>query len=408
MKVNSQVFIAYDIRGVVGTELSDELIEKLGKAIGTKLQRNNLNSLNICRDGRLSGPHISKLFIKGVLSTGCDVYNLNLGPTPLLYYSTFKSSIRNGVMITGSHNPKDYNGFKIVFDQKPLSGESIIELKDLIENEDFISGKGKEIKTPMLEDYKKEIKAKIKLKKNIKAKVIKGWFDDKFQSDCKYDAIVHSHVFEHTYDPHNFIKHISSFLNDGLLIFSVPNMDEMINRGYTNCINFEHTFLLGEPHIEYLLFKNSFEIVRKEYYKDDHSIFYCAKKTKNNITKKCFKDVKDNYQTLFNNYISSHIKDVIEINKKIEDTTLPVFLFGAHVFSQYLISFGLNTDKIVCLLDNDPLKENKRLYGTDLKSFSPKKLKGIGEAIVILRAGVYNNEVKEDISNNINKNIKFI
>ena len=168
MKVNSQVFRAYDIRGIVGTELSDELIEKLGKAIGTKLQRNNLNSLNICRDGRLSGPHISKLFIKGVLSTGCDIYNLNLGPTPLLYYSTFKSSIRNGVMITGSHNPKDYNGFKIVFDQKPLSGESIIELKDLIENEDFISGKGKEIKTPMLEDYKKEIKAKIKLKKNLK------------------------------------------------------------------------------------------------------------------------------------------------------------------------------------------------------------------------------------------------
>ena len=168
MKVNSQVFRAYDIRGIVGTELSDELIEKLGKAIGTKLQRNNLNSLNICRDGRLSGPHISKLFIKGVLSTGCDIYNLNLGPTPLLYYSTFKSSIRNGVMITGSHNPKDHNGFKIVFDQKPLSGESIIELKDLIENEDFISGKGKEIKTPMLEDYKKEIKAKIKLKKNLK------------------------------------------------------------------------------------------------------------------------------------------------------------------------------------------------------------------------------------------------
>ena len=168
MKVNSQIFRAYDIRGIVGTELSDELIEKLGKAIGTKLQRNDLNSLNICRDGRLSGPHLSKLFIKGVLSTGCDVYNLDIGPTPLLYFSTFKSSIKNGVMITGSHNPKDHNGFKIVFDQKPLSGESIAELKKLIENEDFISGKGKEIRTPMLEEYKKEIKAKIKLKKNLK------------------------------------------------------------------------------------------------------------------------------------------------------------------------------------------------------------------------------------------------
>ena len=142
MKVNSKVFRAYDVRGVVGKELSDELIEKLGKAIGTKLKRNNLNSLNICRDGRLSGPHVSKLFTKGLLSTGCDVYNLDLGPTPLLYFSTFKSSIKNGVMITGSHNPKDYNGFKIVFDQKPLSGESITEIKDLIENEDFLSGEG--------------------------------------------------------------------------------------------------------------------------------------------------------------------------------------------------------------------------------------------------------------------------
>ena len=168
MKVNSQIFRAYDIRGVVGEELSNELIEKLGKAIGTKLKRKNFNSLNICRDGRLSGPHISELFIKGVLSTGCDVYNLDLGPTPLLYFSTFKSSIKNGVMITGSHNPKEYNGFKIVFDQKPLSGDSISELKELVENEDFIFGEGKEMKTPMLGDYKKEIKDKIKLKKNLK------------------------------------------------------------------------------------------------------------------------------------------------------------------------------------------------------------------------------------------------
>ncbi len=168
MKVNSQIFRAYDIRGVVGKELSNELIENIGKAIGTKLKRNNLNSLNICRDGRLSGPLISELFIKGVLSTGCNVYNLDLGPTPLLYFSTFKSSIKNGVMITGSHNPKEYNGFKIVFDQKPLSGKSISDLKDLVENEDFISGEGKEINTPMLGDYKKEIQKKIKLKKNLK------------------------------------------------------------------------------------------------------------------------------------------------------------------------------------------------------------------------------------------------
>jgi hypothetical protein len=83
-------------------------------------------------------------------------------------------------------------------------------------------------------------------------------------------------------------------------------------------------------------------------------------------------------------------------------------MFGAHVFSQYLISFGLNTSKIVCLLDNDLKKENKRLYGTSLISKSPKILKDAPESLVILRAGVYNEEIKNDILNNINPNIIFI
>ena len=168
MKVNSQIFRAYDIRGIVKEELSDELVKKLGRAIGTLLKRNNSDALNVCRDGRLSGPHISRLFIEGVLSTGCNVYNLDLGHTPLLYFSTFKTPIKNGVMITGSHNPKNYNGFKIVVDQKPLSGESITEIKNLIESEDFIFGKGKEQKTSLLEEYQTEIKSKIKFEKNLK------------------------------------------------------------------------------------------------------------------------------------------------------------------------------------------------------------------------------------------------
>ena len=168
MKVNSQVFRAYDIRGIVQKELSDELIEKLGQAIGTMLIRKKHNALNVCRDGRLSGPHISNLFIKGVLSTGCNVYDLGLGPTPLLYFSTFSTQIKNGVMITGSHNPKNYNGFKTVVDRKPLSGESITEIRDLIESENFLSGKGIKEEKSLLKTYKNEVKNKINLKKNLK------------------------------------------------------------------------------------------------------------------------------------------------------------------------------------------------------------------------------------------------
>ena len=167
-EAQKEVFRAYDIRGIVQKELSDELIEKLGQAIGTMLIRKKHNALNVCRDGRLSGPHISNLFIKGVLSTGCNVYDLGLGPTPLLYFSTFSTQIKNGVMITGSHNPKNYNGFKIVVDRKPLSGKSITEIRDLIESENFLSGKGIKEEKSLLKTYKNEVKNKINLKKNLK------------------------------------------------------------------------------------------------------------------------------------------------------------------------------------------------------------------------------------------------
>tara|TARA_R110000803_G_scaffold86919_5_gene153483 strand:+ start:533 stop:1666 length:1134 start_codon:yes stop_codon:yes gene_type:complete len=242
----------------------------------------------------------------------------------------------------------------------------------------------------------------------VKAKIIQGFFDSDFTSEDVYDTVVHSHVFEHVYQPNDFIKHISTFLDSGLLIFSVPNMDEMIKRGYTNCINFEHTILLGGEHIDHILSTNGFEIVGKEYYKDDHSVFYCAKKVGENVSTTSLNGVKYTYEKQFNDYIKSHLLDVDKINEQINNTNLPIYLFGAHVFSQYLISFGLQTDKIICLLDNDDSKWGKRLYGTNLIAKSPKILKDTGEGVIILRAGVYNEEIKNDIINNINPNIKII
>jgi hypothetical protein len=181
----------------------------------------------------------------------------------------------------------------------------------------------------------------------------------------------------------------------------------MLENNYTNCINFEHTIYFTEPYIEYFLNKYNFELVEKQYFKKDHSIFYCAKKI-NNISSNLPDGLYEENKTTFQKYINNHLDDVNNINKVISKSNLPVFLFGAHVFSQYLISFGLDTEKIVCLLDNDIRKENKRLYGTYLFSKSPKILKDVSEAIVILRAGVYNDEIKNDILTNINPNVKFI
>jgi len=243
---------------------------------------------------------------------------------------------------------------------------------------------------------------------NLPIKVIKEFFNDKFTSNEKFEAVIHSHVLEHVYNPDEFINHKSSFMNEGdLLIFTLPNMEVMLENNYTNCINFEHTMYLTEPYIEYFLNKYNFELVEKQYFKKDHSIFYCAKKS-NKISVNPPEELYEKNKSTFQQYINSHLDEVNKINKIIKNTDLPVYLFGAHVFSQYLISFGLDISKIVYLLDNDIKKENKRLYGTSLISKNPKILKDIPEAIVILRAGVYNDEIKNDILTNINSNITFI
>lgn len=116
----------------------------------------------------------------------------------------------------------------------------------------------------------------------VTAKFIKGFFDDSFELDELVDTVVHSHVFEHVYEPSQFIQHLSNFLQEGQkLIFSLPNMEVMLQRKYTNCINFEHTVFLTEPYIEYLLSKYGFRLLDKQYFKDDHSIFYAYVKDSN-------------------------------------------------------------------------------------------------------------------------------
>jgi len=244
---------------------------------------------------------------------------------------------------------------------------------------------------------------------SVPVKVITGFFDNNFTSEEKFDAIVHSHLLEHVYNPDEFMSHQSSFMEDGnLLLFTLPNIQAMLENKYTNCINFEHTMYITETYVEYFLNKYNFEIIEKQYFRTDHSIFYCARKTLNNIIAELPDGLYDKNKNTFQDYINHHINDVNKINTIINKIEIPVYLFGAHIFSQYLISFGLDTSNIVCILDNDAKKENRRLYGTSLISKSPKILKDIPNALVILRVGVYNDEVKKDILTNINPNVIFI
>jgi len=246
--------------------------------------------------------------------------------------------------------------------------------------------------------------------KGVTANFIKGYFDNNFEFYKSFDAIIHSHVFEHIYDPHSFMKNINNFLPDGkFLIFSLPNLEEMIKRKYNNALNFEHTFYLTEAYVEYFLKFYKFKVVKKKYFKKDHSIFYACIKDKKVKSKKLPKNLFKNNKKNFLEYINYYhllIKNINRKIKKLKDNQ-KLYLFGAHVFSQYLISFGLNVRRIECILDNDNSKQGKRLYGTELYVRSPKYIKK-KNAVIILKAGVYNKEIKEDILKNINSNTIFI
>ncbi len=240
------------------------------------------------------------------------------------------------------------------------------------------------------------------------ARFIKGFFDEKFLLAEPFDAVVHSHVFEHIYEPDVFMEHLATFIHEGkYLFFSIPNMRVMLERKYTNCINFEHTTFLAEPYVDYLISQHGFRLVTKEYFMEDHSIFYSAIRDSSVEPFELPNDLYKMNKKLYLDYVSYHKNLIAELNGKMSNVKNPVYLFGAHVFAQYLIAFGLDTARIVSLLDNDANKQGKRLYGTSLMVNSPRILKNAESPVVILKAGVYNNEIKEDIINNINRNAIF-
>jgi SAM-dependent methyltransferase len=239
-------------------------------------------------------------------------------------------------------------------------------------------------------------------------KVIKAFFSRELKNQINNNqTVIFSQVYEHVYDPEEFLTEISEFLPiGGKLVFAYPNLEYWFKNKFTNAINFEHTMLMTDYYVDYFLKKTGFNILEKIEYKN-HSHFYTVEKTdkKENI-------ILDNryeyYKQMFNEYIDYHKNLVDQINKQIEKIDSDIFLFGGHIFSQYLISFGLNTSRITNILDNSPLKQEKRLYGTDLIVKSPKILSKYTNPVIILKAGLYNEEIKADILNNINSNVTFI
>jgi len=168
MKINKYIFREYDIRGKVSDDFPPEVVENLGKAFGTFISRSGGQEIALSGDVRLTTPSLIESFKTGVLSTGVDVINIGILPTPANYFSMFKLDVAGAVQITGSHNPPEFNGFKMSRNKKSVFGDSIQDLRSIIEKEDYETGEGDEAPYKILNDYRKMIFEKISIERPLR------------------------------------------------------------------------------------------------------------------------------------------------------------------------------------------------------------------------------------------------
>ena len=172
--INPEIFREYDIRGLVDKDLTQDSTERIGKGIGTYIRRNGGITLTVGYDMRISSIPFRDSLIRGLISTGCNVIDIGMVPTPVAYFSLYHLKPDGGVMITGSHNPSDFNGFKISNGLHSLYGKTILELRGLIDNNDFELGSGKLSHENILEDYIQEILDRVKISRAVKVVVDGG------------------------------------------------------------------------------------------------------------------------------------------------------------------------------------------------------------------------------------------
>jgi hypothetical protein len=235
-----------------------------------------------------------------------------------------------------------------------------------------------------------------------------GWFDETYQPPFEVDTVIHSHVMEHLYEPRQTLEQINQLLPvGGRMIVSVPNMKVWLQKKYTNCLMFEHSYYLPEDIVEFLVQQYGFQVVAKQYFQE-HSIFFACEKISQEASPQ--PQLPKNYQenkALYEDFVNHYVNIVNEIEDKVPNYPGDKYIFGAHIFTLYLLGFGLKEEYFLNVLDNAPSKIGRRLYGTNLMVKSPKCLKEHDEALLVLRAGAYTEEIKKDIVENINPNILF-
>ncbi|MDO8954541.1 MAG: phosphomannomutase/phosphoglucomutase [Gammaproteobacteria bacterium] len=174
LDIPAHIFRAYDIRGISTTELTADVVHDIGLALGSEVQAQGAKSIIVGRDGRLSGPSLIEALKQGLCASGCDVIDIGIVPTPVLYFATYTLGVQSGVMLTGSHNPRDYNGLKMVVQGHSLTNEQIQGLYQRLQTNDYVQGQGNITEIDIIADYIAAVKKSVQLKRPLKIVVDAG------------------------------------------------------------------------------------------------------------------------------------------------------------------------------------------------------------------------------------------
>jgi phosphomannomutase/phosphoglucomutase len=174
MKINPQIYREYDIRGVVDRDLTPQIVKRLAQGFGTHMVKLGRKDLVVGRDGRLSSPSYGEALIEGLISTGCNVVDIGVCPTPVYYFSIYYLDKNGGMMVTGSHNPPEFNGFKVSLGKTTIFGEEIKTLGELVEKGEFVFGRGNLSKFEIIRPYQEYLKGNIKLEKKMRVVIDAG------------------------------------------------------------------------------------------------------------------------------------------------------------------------------------------------------------------------------------------
>ena len=226
------------------------------------------------------------------------------------------------------------------------------------------------------------------------ARVLRGYVEDYFPEISKYSTIVHSHVLEHIYEPADFLKKVAANMALGSRMYiSFPNITKLLETRGANSLNFEHTYFLHPDQLVSMIKVYGLKVIKDEHY-IEHSFFLCLEKTDETYFEENeIKSIIGTENLLLEMW--EELKDfVAKANSIITKTEKPTYIFGAHIFSQALISLGIDTKNVKGILDNSLAKNGQRLYGTNLMVFHPDEIANQNSVRVVLKTSHYQDEIR--------------